>query len=455
MTAAVDLARPQRVHIVAVGGVVMNVIARVLTRMGHQVTGSDVTDSPVIDRLRSEGVTVTIGHNPENVAGVDFVAVSTAVPATDPEVAAALAAGIPVRRRAEVLAAICATKRTIAVSGTHGKTTTSAMLALILREAGLHASAIVGGDVAGMDAGLVWDDGDLLVVEADESDHTFVELPAAGVVVTSVEPDHLDHYGNDFGQLKAAFAEFIANADELRLVFADDPLAAELGAKSGALTYGEAPSATYRMVDVVSDRSGSRFSMVRGDDVLGTVTVPVLGLHNARNAAAAIAAAVELGAPFDAAVRALAGYRGVARRVQFRGEKDGVTFIDDYAHLPGEVRPVLDAIADGGWRRVVCVFEPHRYSRTEALWRDFATAFDRADLLVVTDIYGAFEEPRPGVSGHLIVRAVLERRPQAQVAYIPERVSVAPYLRARLRPGDVCVTLGAGTLTRLASELLE
>ena len=451
----IDLARPQRVHVVGVGGAAMNAIATVLVAMGHTVTGSDVNDSPTLERLRTLGVHVWVGHRAEQVEGADAVAVSTAIPATNEEVTAAVHAGIPVLRRAEVMAAICATRRTVAVSGTHGKTTTTGMLALILGEAGLNPSYIVGGEVAGLEGGAKWDDGDLLVVEADESDGTFVELPAAAVVVTSVEPDHLDHYENDFGHLTGAFADFIANADDLRIVCADDPIAAELGAKYGAVTYGEDPSSGYRIVDLAGDRSGSRFTLFRGAEELGEVTVPVLGGHNARNAAGAIAAGIELGAGFDAAVRALAGYRGIARRVQFRGEKDGVTFIDDYAHLPGEVRPVLEAIAEGGWRRVVCVFEPHRYSRTERLWRDFAAAFDRADLLVVTDIYPAFEAPRPGVTGDLIVRAVLEHRPHAQVAYMPERVSVAPYLRARLRPGDVCVTLGAGTLTTLANELLE
>jgi UDP-N-acetylmuramate--alanine ligase len=324
----------------------------------------------------------------------------------------------------------------------------------VLREAGLQPSYLVGGEVAGLESGAQWDSGDLFVVEADESDGTFVELPAAAAIVTSIEPDHLEHYGNDFGRLIGAFDEFVGNAGELRLVCADDAIAAEVGARVGAISYGTAPDATYRMLNATLDRDGSRFTLERDGQTLGEVAVPVIGLHNARNAAAAIVAGLELGADFDAAARALARYRGVARRVQFRGEKDGVTYIDDFAHLPGEVRPVLDAVADGGWRRVVCVFEPHRYSRTEALWRDFAAAFDRADLLVVTDVYPAFEAPRPGVSGHLIVRAVLEHRPHARVAYLPERKAIAPYLRSRLRPGDVCLTLGAGDLTTLADELL-
>jgi UDP-N-acetylmuramate--alanine ligase len=432
----------------------MNAIASVLVAMGHDVSGSDVATSPTVERLRGAGVKVSVGHAAENVDAVEVVAVSTAIPATNPEVIAAIERGVPVLRRAEVLAAICATRRSVAVSGTHGKTTTTAMLTLILREAGLRPSYLVGGEVTGLESGALWGDGELFVVEADESDGTFVELPAVAAIVTSIEPDHLDHYGNDFGQLADAFDRFLANAPELRLVCADDPGAAEAGRRAGALTYGESEDATYRMMGVSSDRSGSRFTLVRGGEELGEVVVPVIGHHNARNAAAAVAAALELGADFASAARALAQYRGVARRVQFRGERDGVTFIDDYAHLPGEVKPVLEAVADGGWRRVVCVFQPHRYSRTEALWRDFAGAFDRADLLVVTDVYPAFEAPRPGITGQLIVRAVLEHNPRARVAYIPDRAALAPYLRSRLHSGDVCLTLGAGDLTTLADEFL-
>ncbi len=453
-SAAIDLASPQHVHVVGVGGAAMNAIATVLVAMGHEVSGSDVADSPTLDRLRTAGVHVSVGHVADQVAGADVIAVSTAIPATNPEVVAAVEQGIPVLRRADVLAAICATRRTVAVSGTHGKTTTTAMLALILREAGLQPSYLVGGDVPELEAGARWDAGELFVVEADESDGTFVELPADAVVVTSVEPDHLEHYGNDFGRLVAGFDRFLAGAPGLRLVCADDPGAAEAGRRVGALSYGEAADATYRIVDLTADRAGTRFTLVRDGAALGPVTVPVIGEHNARNAAAAVAAGLELGADFASATRALAAYRGVARRVQFRGERDGVTYIDDYAHLPGEVRAVLDAVADGGWRRVVCVFQPHRYSRTEALWRDFAAPFDRTDLLVVTDVYHAFETPRPGVSGYLIVRAVLEHRPRARVAYLPDRATIAPYVRARLRPGDVCLTLGAGDITTLADELL-
>jgi UDP-N-acetylmuramate--alanine ligase len=447
---APDLSQPQRIHVVGVGGAGMSAIATVLAAMGHQVSGSDLKDSAPLQRLRGAGVDVHVGHAAEHVpADVDAVAISTAIPAANPEVGEARRRGVPVLRRADVLAAIAATRRTVAVAGTHGKTTTSSMLALVLVEAGLRPSFIIGGEVNEIGSGAVWEDGEWFVVEADESDGTFLELGAHAVLITNVEPDHLEHYG-DFAHLQAAFADFAAATTGPRVVCADDPHSAALG----GITYGTAAHADYRMVDVQTGRTTVSFAVERDGDRLGEISLPVPGLHNARNACGAVVMGLLLGAPFDAAARALARYGGVARRFQFRGERDGATFVDDYAHLPTEVRSALAAARDGGWRRIVCVFQPHRYSRTAALWPDFADAFEDADRLVVTDVYSAGEPPRPGVSGKLIVNAVLEARPRSQVAYLPERQSWAPYLRRVLRPGDLCITLGAGDLTALPDELL-
>jgi len=447
---AVDLTAPRRVHIVGVGGAGMSAIATVLSAMGHTVSGSDLKDSPGLARLRAAGLDVRVGHAAENVpADADAVAISTAIPLTNPEVHAAVERHIPLLRRANVLAAIAATRSTVAVAGTHGKTTTSSMLALVLVEAGLRPSFIIGGEVNEIGTGAVWDDGRLFVVEADESDGTFLELGAHAAIVTNVEPDHLEHYGG-FDALVDAFRRFVDDADGPVVVCADDEISAGLG----GITYGTSDGADYRMVDVESGRSTASFALEHQGERLGTIRLPVPGLHNARNACAAVVMGLQLGAPVDAAVRALARYGGVARRFQFRGERDGVTYVDDYAHLPTEVRAALAAARDGGWRRVVCVFQPHRYSRTAALWQDFAGAFADADLLVVTDVYASDEPPRPGVSGKLIVNAVLEADPQMQVAYVPARRDWAPYLRRVLRPGDLCITLGAGDLTSLPDELL-
>ena len=449
-----DLSRPRRIHVVGAGGAGMSAIATVLVAMGHHVSGSDLKDSSALQRLRALGVDAAIGHDAAHVHGVDLVAVSTAVPATNPEVVEAERLGILVLRRAEVLAAITATRRSVAVAGTHGKTTTSSMLALILVEAGLRPSFIIGGDITEFGSGAAWGDGDWLVVEADESDGTFLDLHPQVALVTSVEADHLDHYGS-LARLEAGFAEFLADASDARVVCADDPTAARLGREAEAQSYGTGPNADYRMVDVTIGREGSRFTVVHHGNRLGQIQLPVPGMHNARNACGALVAALAIGAPFEAAARAMARYGGVARRFEYRGEREGVTYVDDYAHLPGEVRAVLAAARSGGWSRIVAVFQPHRYSRTASLWQEFADAFVDADVVVITDVYGAGEAPRPGVNGRLVATAVADAHPDQVVEYRPDHEGLVDYLRGQLRAGDLCLTLGAGDLTLLPDELLD
>ncbi|MGH9178875.1 MAG: UDP-N-acetylmuramate--L-alanine ligase [Acidimicrobiales bacterium] len=452
---ALDLSSPRRIHVVGVGGKAMSAIATVLAAMGHRVSGSDLKPPPEAERLRSLGVELAVGHDAAHVGDAEVLAVSTAVPVTNPELAWAREHGIPVLRRAEVLAAVLATRRAVGVAGTHGKTTTSSMLALVLVEAGLRPSFLIGGHLNEVGSGAAWDEGEWVVAEADESDGTFVELPLEAGIVTSIEPDHLEHYGGSFDNLVDAFGRFLDGLPGPRVVCADDPVAARLAAAHGAVTYGTAEGADYRMTGVVSGRSSVRFQVEHGGEALGEVALPVPGLHNARNACAALAAGLALGAPFEAAAAALGRFGGVARRFQFRGERDGVSFVDDYAHLPGEVRSALAAARAGGWRRVVCAFQPHRYSRTASLAPSFADAFVDADLVVLTDVYAEGEPARPGVTGKLVVDAVLDAHPEARVAYLPGRQEVAPYLRRALRPGDVCVSLGAGDITLLPDELLR
>jgi len=452
-----DLSRPRRIHVVGVGGSGMSAIASVLVAMGHQVSGTDLKDSTGLDRLREAGVQISVGHDAEHVGDAELVAISTAIPATNPEVVQARELGVPVLRRAEVLAAICATRRTIAVAGTHGKTTTASMLALVLIEAGLRPSFIIGGDVTQIGSGAAWDEGEWFVVEADESDGTFVELPRAIAVVTNVEPDHLEHYGG-FAPLEAAFARFVVDADAA-VVCADDEGAIRLAAATGAATYGTAEGADFEMVDLEATGAGTSF-VVRWRGLHGTadstpVHLPIPGLHNARNAAAAFAAGVQAGAAPEAAARALARFAGVARRFESRGEVDGITFIDDYAHLPTEVAAAIQAARSGAWERVVCAFQPHRYSRTAALWQDFADAFEGVDALALTDVYGAGEHPRPGVTGKLLVDAVLDAHPWHRVAYLPRREDLVGWVVAELRPGDLCLSLGAGDITSLAADVQQ
>ena len=361
---------------------------------------------------------------------------------------------MPVLARADVLAAISSLRRCVAIAGTHGKTTTASMLALALVEAGMHPSFLIGGDVNEIGTNAVWDSGEWIVVEADESDGTFLSLTPDLAVVTSVEADHLDHYGS-FGALRDAFDTFVSSAREHRVVGGDDQEALEIGRAHGADTVGVGEASSYRMTEVSLARSSVSFQLTGPDGKeLGAVSIPVPGLHNASNGAVAVVTALAAGATFDAAARALARFAGVARRFEFRGSVRGVTFVDDYAHLPSEVRAALSAALDGGWQRVVAVFQPHRYTRTAELWEEFGPAFRGADVVVVTDVYGAGEAPRPGITGQLVADSVRRALPGVPVYYAAVRDELRRRVGALLEPGDLCCTLGAGDLTSLPDELM-
>lgn len=451
---SVDLRSPRRIHLIGAGGAGMGAIASVLAAMGHEVSGSDLKEGPIVERLRAEGVDVSIGHSPANLGEAELVAISSAIPEHNPELRAAREAGIEVLRRTELLPAVAAQKRTVAVAGTHGKTTTASMLSMVLTEAGLAPSFIIGGDVNEIGSGAVWSDGEWIVVEADESDRTFLALDAEVAVVTNAEPDHLETYGGDPAALYGAFAEFARRAAN-RVVCADDPGTAGLARRFGAVTYGTDPAADYRLTDVVTGRASVSFSLRRRGERLVEVELPTPGLHNARNAAAAVAAACQIGAPVDAAGRALSRFGGVARRYEFRGEAAGVTFVDDYAHLPSEVEAALAAACDGDWKRIVAVFQPHRYSRTDTLAGDFADAFGLADEVFVTDVYPAGETPRPGVTGRLVSEAVRKAHPETRISYVARLGEVVQRLSEQLSAGDLCLTLGAGDLTSVPDAVLE
>jgi UDP-N-acetylmuramate--alanine ligase len=451
MASDLDLSTPTRVHVLAAGGKAMNAIARILRAMGHDVSGCDVEATKVTKALEAQGIDVATGHDASHVDGADVLVRSTAVRDTNAEVVAAKERGIPVLSRPEAMTAICAGKRTVGVSGTHGKTTTTAMLALALREAGLDPSFLVGGEVTGLGSGTAWTDGDLFVVEADESDGTFLAIGADAVIVTNAEADHLANWGT-WENLRDAFRDYLASAPGPRVVCIDDAEAAALAREvGGCTTYGTAEDADHRIVDVEGERFGVRFRI----EGLGALALPLPGIHNARNATAAAVMATELGAPFDAVARALAAFPGVGQRFEQRGEAGGVTFVDSYDHMPTEVAAALAAARAGGWRRVVCVFEPHRYTRTRDVHRQFADSFVDADLLGITDVFAASEDPIPGVSGKLVVDAVLDAHPFAHVAYLPARAGVLAWLQHHLRPGDLCLTLGAGDLTTLPDQVID
>ncbi|MEM9465856.1 MAG: UDP-N-acetylmuramate--L-alanine ligase [Actinomycetota bacterium] len=448
-----DLSTPRSIHVIGAAGSGMRPITDVLVRMGHTVTGSDLDEGPTVEQLRADGVEMHIGHDPANLGSAEFVVISTAIPDDNIEVHAAGERGIPVLRRRSILPAIAAERRSIVVAGTHGKTTTSSMLATAMRESGLEPSFIIGGVVKDVGAGAVWTDGEWFVVEGDESDRTFLSLGAEIAVITNVEPDHLETYDNDPDQLMAAFVEFASGATT-RIYCADDSGAMAIHAAAPGSTYGTADDADYRMVDLEHGSASVAFTLRHDDADLARVVLPTSGMHNARNAAGALVAAIAAGAAPEAAAAALAGFAGVARRFDFRGEAAGVRFVDDYAHHPTEVEATLAAAVAGGWPRIVCVFEPLRYSRTELMSRAFADAFTQADVLVITSIHPASEPPRPGVTSKMILDAVLDAHPWSNVAWIPDLDEVADWLTVNLRPGDLCLTLGGGPVTNLPDQVI-
>jgi len=446
----VELLGAQRIHVVGVGGAGMSGLARVLVGLGHTVSGSDLVASQVSASLREAGVDVAIGHDAANVGEVDLVTHSPAVRPDNVELRTAASRGIRVASRAEVLGALCALRETLAIAGTHGKTTTSSMLALVLSGAGRSPSWLVGADVAGLGANARLDEGPELVLEADESYGTFAHLRPALVAVTNVEADHLDYYGS-VDALRQAFRELMERS-AVRLVNADDPIASELGRELGAHRVGSGNDCDVVVSDVSLERAASTFRLHHGSGTL-EVRVGAPGRHNVANASVAAAVAILRGVRDDDVVESLGRFAGVPRRFEFRGEFNGASIVDDYAHLPSEVAAAIATARAGGWGRIVAVFQPHRYTRTGSLADSFAGAFNGADLVVVTDVYAAGELPIPGVTGRLVADAVSGGAGAPTVRYVKERASVAEAVSGLLGPGDLLLTMGAGDLTSLADEL--
>jgi UDP-N-acetylmuramate--alanine ligase len=433
----------------------MSAIAIALAEMGHHVSGSDLREQPALDRVRAAGVTVHVGHDRDVVHGCDAVTASTAIPAANIELDEAHRLGIPTMRRAGMLASMCAQARAVAVAGTHGKTTTTSMLMLAMAEGGLAPSFVVGGDVIDAGTGAQWTGSEWFVVEADESDGTHVELPLHATILTNVEPDLLDHYGS-FDGLKDSFDRYLAHIPGPRVLCADDPVCAALRTEHEAVTYGLGDGADYRGVDLRADHGSFRFGVVRRGESLGEVVLPLRGVHNVVNALGAIAMAEAVGVPFEASARALARFGGVARRFDIRGVDGGATFVDDYAHLPAEIAAVIAAArgSGDGWQRVIVAFQPNRFNRIAEMWRDYADAFEGADVVVITDVYPSGTTPIPGVTGELIVNAVLDAHPTARVVWLPRRADLVSFLAGEAGPGDVCISMGCGDVATLPEEIL-
>ncbi len=454
-TAPLDLSTPRRLHVIGAAGPGMSAIALALAQMGHNVSGVDLRERQVLDRLRAAGVIVHIGHKRTHVVGCDAVTASTAISPDLNELDEARKLGVATVSRAGMLASICAQARSLAVAGTHGKTTTTSMLMLILAEAGVRPSFVIGGDVNDMGTGAQWTGGEWFVVEADESDGTHLELPLFGTILTNIDVDHLDHYGS-LEEIEHSFDRYLGQIPGPKVVCADDPRAAAVGARHDTVTYGLSPTARVRAVDLAPDHGSFRFGIERDGQRIAEVHLPLRGEHNVANATGAFAMALEIGVEPSVAAEALSRFGGVARRFDIRGHHGGATFVDDYAHLPTEIDAVLRAARCSGdeWRRIVAVFQPNRYNRMAEMWREYADAFAAADVVVLTDIYASGTQPIPGVTGKLVVNAVLDANPRTRVVWLPRRDELIDYLARHVVEGDVCISMGCGDIASLPDEVL-
>jgi UDP-N-acetylmuramate--alanine ligase len=450
-----DLSGLETAHLIGIGGYGMRSLARMLVARGVRVTGSDLKDRN-LDELRALGATVFVGHRPEQVGHPDAVVVSSAVQERNVELREARRRALTVLARAQVLAALTTGRRTLAVAGTHGKTTTTSMLSVILERAGLDPSFVVGGDMNEIGSGAKHGKGDLFVVEVDESDGSFLLFHPEIAVVMNVEADHHAFYSEGRPQVEAAFARFLSQAERV-VVCGDDPGVRSAIERSGveALTYGLDGSNAVR-VAVVPDGSPVETCLVtlEGGETV-RIHLNVAGTHNLLNATAALLAAREAGVPAAEAAQALSTFTGVKRRLEFRGSARGASFYDDYAHHPTEVVTTLAAAPRGGRERLVVVFQPHRYTRTRALSDELGESLAGVDLAVVTDVYHADEDPIPGVTGKLVVDALTVAAPSQRVAYLPHRADVVRFLAGEVRSGDLVLMMGAGDIPMITDELLE
>ena len=450
------------IHFVGIGGIGMSGIAEILHNLGYSVQGSDMAESANVVRLRALGIDISVGHSAENLGEATVLVISSAVRSSNPEVVEARARFVPVVPRAEMLAEIMRLKWGIAVAGTHGKTTTTSIVAAVLDAGGVDPTVINGGIINAYGTNARLGDGDWIVVEADESDGTFMKLPATIAVVTNIDPEHLDHYGS-FDALKKAFASFVQNIPFYgfaTLCIDDANVQALIPAVSDRriVTYGMSPQADIRAVGIDSDPTGSHFTVVVSDRLtgssteIGRFTMPMVGNHNIRNALAAIAIAIEMDIDADVIRAALAGFSGVKRRFTRTGTVNGVTVIDDYGHHPVEIAAVLAAARSSTRRNVIAVVQPHRFTRVRDLFDEFCTCFNDSDTVVVAEIYKAGEDPIPGIDRDALV-AGLRARGHRHVLALDSDDELPGLIADLAKPDDFVVCLGAGNITAWANAL--
>ncbi|MEY3906516.1 MAG: hypothetical protein RIR59_1339 [Pseudomonadota bacterium] len=451
------------IHFVGIGGIGMSGIAEVMHNLGYQVQGSDIAEGYVIEGLRAKGIKVMIGHAAENLGDAAVVVTSTAVRRGNPEVEEALERRVPIVRRAEMLAELMRLKSTVAVAGTHGKTTTTSMIAAMLDAGGIDPTVINGGIINSYGSNARLGDSDWMVVEADESDGSFLRLDGTIAVVTNIDPEHLDHYGS-FDAVKKAFVEFIENVPfyGLAILCLDHPEVQAIIPRirdRRIMTYGFSAQADIRGDHVTPVPGGNRFDVtVRSRDgasrVIKGIELPMPGRHNVQNALAAIAVGLEMGMSDEDIQRGFAKFGGVKRRFTKVGDVDGIAIIDDYGHHPVEIRAVLAAAREGASGRVIAVCQPHRYSRLGNLMDDFASCFNDADIVYVTPVYAAGEAPLDGVSAAALV-ARLKARGHRAAADVADAAALAKMIAVHAQPGDMVVCLGAGDITKWAAGLAD
>lgn len=444
-------------HFIGVGGAGMSGIALVLHERGIAVSGSDLKESRYSRALARAGVPVYIGHNAENLGDPDVVVVSSAIPERNPELTAAREQGIEIWPRARMLAHLAGERSTVAVAGTHGKTSTSSMIATMLSRMNLEPTFLIGGEVDGFETNAVNGAGAHYVVEADESDGSFVFLDPAVAVITNIEADHLDHYGS-LAEIEDTFCTFMERTSEqgVLVVCGDDTRLSELASGCGrrVVTYGFGEGCDVRCRALGRSGIGSEFSVTFPDGSSATSSTSTPGRHMISNAAAALTTAWVLDLDVAAAGVALASFTGVRRRFDLIGQVAGVTVVDDYAHHPTEVEATLQAARELGYSRVWSLFQPHRYSRTAAFSHEFGSAFSAADRVVLMDVYSAGEAPVPGISGKTLLDELLRVAPQSRAAYLPHRADIVPFLSERVADGDLVMTMGAGDVTAIGPELV-